>query len=48
VWDLGETYRAAGLGWRQVAFDQQGHLTPLGHRVVAEEIAALLAEPRSR
>ena len=45
VWDMGETYRAARLSWKQVAFDQQGHLTPLGHHVVAEEIEALLAAP---
>jgi GDSL-like Lipase/Acylhydrolase family len=46
VRDLGETYRAAKLGWAQVALDHQGHLTPLGHHFVAEEIEALLAAPR--
>jgi hypothetical protein len=45
VWvqDLGQTYRAAGLSYKQVAIDQQGHLTPLGHHYVATEIERLLA-----
>lgn len=45
VQDLVETYRAAGLSYEQVAMDGQGHLTPLGHHVVAEEIERLLAAP---
>jgi hypothetical protein len=43
VKDLVETYRAAGLTYEQVAVDYQGHLTPLGHHFVAEEIETLLA-----
>jgi hypothetical protein len=45
VTDLAETYRAAGLSFAQVAIDGQGHLTPLGHHFVAEEIETLLAAP---
>jgi hypothetical protein len=45
VQDLAETYRAAGLSYAQVAMDGQGHLTPLGHHFVAEEIETLLAAP---
>jgi hypothetical protein len=43
--DLAETYRAAGLSYAQVALDGQGHLTPLGHHFVADEIENLLAAP---
>ena len=43
VRDLVETYRAAGLSYRQFALDAQGHLTPLGHHMVAQEIEALTA-----
>jgi hypothetical protein len=45
VEDLGQVYRAAGLSYKQVAIDQGGHLTPLGHHFVAEEIERLLAAP---
>ena len=44
VVDLGERYRALGMAFDQIAFDYQGHLTPLGHHFAAEEIEALLAE----
>jgi hypothetical protein len=43
VRDLAETYRAEGLSYAQVALDGQGHLTPLGHHFVAEEIEKLVA-----
>jgi hypothetical protein len=48
IWvaDLSETYRMDGLSFRQVAVDWQGHLTPLGHHFVAEEIEKLLAARR--
>jgi hypothetical protein len=45
VQNLAQTYRAAGLSYKQFAIDGQGHLTPLGHHVVAEEIERLLAAP---
>lgn len=48
VVDLGERYRALGLAFDQIAFDYQGHLTPLGHHFAAEEIEALLAEAPPR
>ena len=43
VKDLVETYR--GLSYDEIAVDRQGHLTPLGHHFVAEEIERLLAAP---
>ena len=48
VVDLGERYRAEGMAFDQIAFDYQGHLTPLGHHFAAEEIEALLAEAPPR
>ncbi len=50
IWveDLAEFYRGAGLSHKQVAIDWQGHLTPLGHHFVAEEIESLLAARRSQ
>ncbi len=42
VQDLAETYWAARLSYEQVALDGQGHLTPLAHHLVAEEIETLL------
>jgi len=47
VVDLAERYRALGLEFGQIARDQQGHLTPLGHHFAAEVIESLLAEPPS-
>jgi hypothetical protein len=41
--DLAERYRSAKFSYEQIALDGQGHLTPLGHHVVAEEIEMLLA-----
>jgi GDSL-like lipase/acylhydrolase family protein len=43
--DLVERYWAAKFSYEQIALDGQGHLTPLGHHVVAEEIETLLAPP---
>ncbi|HVQ29781.1 MAG TPA: hypothetical protein VMV21_09390, partial [Vicinamibacteria bacterium] len=48
VVDLAERYRAEGLSFDQIALDYQGHLTPLGHRLAALEIKALLAETPPR
>ena len=48
VLDLGERYRAEGMAFDQIAFDYQGHLTPLGHHFAAEEMEALLAEAPPR
>jgi len=45
VTDLVDVYRAAGLRYEQIALDGQGHLMPLGHHFVAEEIEKLLAAP---
>lgn len=45
VVDLGARYRALGLDYDQIARDEQGHLTPLGHRFAAEVIDSVLAEP---
>lgn len=41
--DLGERYRARGLRLAEMLLDFQGHLTPFGHEVAAEEIEVLLA-----
>ena len=46
--DLVERYWAAKFSYEQIALDGQGHLTPLGHHVVAEEIERLLAPPPSQ
>jgi hypothetical protein len=48
VEDLYSTYRAAGLSYSQIALDGQGHLTPLGHHFVAEDVERLLAATASR
>ena len=40
--DMGDIYRARGLRWSEVAQDAMGHLTPLGHGVVAETILGRL------
>ena len=48
VVDLGERYRAAGMTFDQIALDYQGHLTPLGHQLAAEEMGAVLTETPSR
>jgi hypothetical protein len=42
VQDLGERYRALGLTFEQIAVDEQGHLSPAGHRFTAEAIERLL------
>ncbi len=46
VADLAGVYRHAGLSPRQVSIDWQGHLTPLGHHFVAQEIETRLAARR--
>jgi hypothetical protein len=40
---MAREYERRGLVYEDVAFDEIGHLTPLGHRVAAELIAARLA-----
>ena len=45
VLDMAGRYRVRGLGVDDVLLDYQGHLTPLGHLVVAQEIEAVLASP---
>jgi hypothetical protein len=45
VLDLARQFRKRGLGVDDVLLDHQGHLTPLGHRVVAQEMEMLLASP---
>jgi GDSL-like lipase/acylhydrolase family protein len=45
VLELVEIYWAARLRYEQVAIDGQGHLTPLAHHLVAEEIETLLEAP---
>jgi hypothetical protein len=44
VVDLAVRGRAAGLTFEEISLDQQGHLTPLGHRFVAEEIERALVD----
>jgi hypothetical protein len=41
--DLGERYRARGLGPGELLLDYQGHLTPFGHRIAVQEIETWLA-----
>jgi GDSL-like lipase/acylhydrolase family protein len=48
VVDLGDRYRAEGAKFDDIAVDYQGHLTPLGHRLTALEIEALLSETPPR
>ena len=48
VVDLGDRYRAEGMAFDQIALDYQGHLTPLGHHLAAEEIETLLTQTPSR
>jgi hypothetical protein len=45
VVDMAQMYRARGLEWSGVAMDPPGHLTPLGHQVAADVMAALLSHP---
>jgi hypothetical protein len=45
VVEMGERYRAAGLGYDLFALDSAGHLTPVGHEIVAETLSPLIAEP---
>jgi hypothetical protein len=40
VVEMAREYERRGLAYDEVAFDEIGHLTPLGHRVAAELIAA--------
>jgi len=40
---LADTYRGSGLPYDRIARDYAGHLTPLGHRMAAEEIERVLA-----
>jgi hypothetical protein len=48
VEDLDETYHAERLSYEEIAGDGQGHLTPLGHHFVAEEIEKQLAASAPR
>jgi hypothetical protein len=43
VLDMAKRFRARGLGVDDVLLDYQGHLTPLGNLVVAQEIEVALA-----
>jgi hypothetical protein len=43
VLDMASRYRARGLGVDDVLLDHQGHLTPLGNLIVAQEIETALA-----
>ncbi len=45
VLEMGERYRERGLAFDQIALDEPGHLTALGHRVAAEVLEAALAQP---
>jgi len=40
---LADTYRGSGLAYDRIERDYAGHLTPLGHRMAAEEIERVLA-----
>jgi GDSL-like Lipase/Acylhydrolase family len=40
---LADTYRGSGLAYDRIARDYSGHLTPLGHRMAAEEIERVLS-----
>ena len=42
VVSMAEAYRRWPYAWSAISRDYQGHLTPLGHRVAATEIEALL------
>jgi hypothetical protein len=41
--NMGERYRKQEWALDAVLLDDQGHLTPLGHQIVAEEIESTLA-----
>jgi GDSL-like Lipase/Acylhydrolase family len=43
ITSLAGTYRGSGLAYDRIARDDSGHLTPLGHRMAAEEIERVLA-----
>jgi hypothetical protein len=45
VIDLGPRYRERGHAFEEIAFDEPGHLTLLGHTVAAETMHALLERP---
>lgn len=42
--DLREVYRREGVAWSELALDRLGHLSPRGHRLVAELLARSLGE----
>jgi lysophospholipase L1-like esterase len=42
--DLRELYRHEGVTWSELALDRLGHLSPRGHRLVAELLARSLGE----
>jgi hypothetical protein len=43
--ELGARYRERGLAFEQIALDEPGHLTLLGHRLAAEALERVLREP---
>jgi hypothetical protein len=40
--DLRVAYARAGLSWEDLALDKLGHLTPRGHRLVADVLTEIL------
>jgi hypothetical protein len=48
VIDLRESYRESGLKWRRLALDETGHLSPAGHRFVADLIESELRAGNAR
>jgi hypothetical protein len=45
VIDMRRHYREGGLPWEHVALDDAGHLTPAGHRIVADRLEAEIVSP---
>jgi hypothetical protein len=45
ILELGQRYRERGLAFDQIALDEPGHLTLLGHRVAAESLERALRGP---
>jgi hypothetical protein len=43
VIDLRRAYLEKGARWQDITFDTIGHLTPAGHRLAAEILAAALS-----
>jgi hypothetical protein len=43
ITSLAGTYRGSGLPYDRIERDYAGHLTPVGHRMAAEEIERVLA-----